>query len=84
MVVALSTVDNPFNPITQFEKWFEYDTRKGYNSCAYLARLARTSPEVSAVENQVQIESAIDTIVKLDPLGIYIKVTENSAPRGGL
>lgn len=45
---ALTTFDNPYNPFTQFSKWFLFDTEKGYNSCAYLGRIARTSEEWSS------------------------------------
>ena len=40
---ALTTFDNPFDPFEQFDQWFLFDTEKGYNSCAYLARIATTS-----------------------------------------
>lgn len=85
MVVALTTVDNPFNPLTQFDDWFSYDTMKGYNSCGYLARVARTSPDVAPIENELAIERAVDEIIRFDPFGIYRKVIEdeNNAPRGG-
>lgn len=83
MSVALTTIDNPFNPISQFDDWYAFDTQKGYNTCSYLARIARTSPEVSPIENEVAIESAIDEIVKLDLTGKYIKITENSTSGEG-
>lgn len=85
MKTALSTKDNPYNPITQFDEWYEFDTRKGYNSSAYLARVARTSPHIAPIESEIEIENAIDEILRFDLLGIYVKVTEpeNMAPRGG-
>ena len=39
----LTTYDNPYNPFQDFSKWFLWDTEKGYNSCAYLARVAADS-----------------------------------------
>lgn len=75
---ALSTFDNPFNPITQFEKWFEYDEEKGYHSSGYLGRIARTSNSLSDEENDAEIERAIDEIVSLDFMGIYVKVAEDT------
>ena len=75
--VALTTIDNPFNPFTDFTKWFLYDIEKGYNSCAYLARIARTSDQLSDAENLNEIERAIDEIIKLDFMGIYKKVYED-------
>lgn len=74
----LTTSDNPFDPFTQFDKWFAFDTSKGYHSCAYLARLANTSVDLSDSENDLAIEAAIDEIVQLNLLGIYQKVYRNS------
>ena len=74
--VALTTIDNPFNPFTDFTKWFLYDIEKGYYSCAYLARIARTSDQLSDAENLNEIERAIDEIISLDFMGIYKKVYE--------
>lgn len=70
----LTTIDNPFNPVTQFDSWFLFDVEKGYNSCAYLGRIARTSDELSEQENAEEIERAIDEIIKYDFMGIYKKV----------
>lgn len=72
--VALTTVDNPFNPFTDFTNWFKFDIEKGYNSCAYLAAIARTSDQLSDYENNLELESVIDEIIELDPLNIYKKV----------
>lgn len=73
-VCALTTVDNPFDPIDEFDSWFDFDMEKGYNSCAYLDRIANTSNELTEQENQDEIESAIDEIIKLDFMNIYRKV----------
>lgn len=74
MASALTTVDNPFNPLKDFDKWFLFDIVKGYNSCAYLARVATTSEQLTDEENDVEIERAIDEIVSLNPK-LYKKVT---------
>jgi hypothetical protein len=47
---------------------------KGYNSSAYLARIARTSEQLSDGENAKEIERAIDEIIKYDFLNVYKKV----------
>lgn len=62
----LTTIDNPYNPFTQFSKWFMFDTEKGYNSCGYLDRIAHTSDELSDEENAAETERAIDEILKYD------------------
>lgn len=71
---ALTTVDNPYDPFDQFDQWFAFDTDKGYNSCSYLDRIARTSDQLSEEENNQEIERAIDEIIKYDFLNIYKKV----------
>lgn len=76
---ALTTVDNPFDPFDQFVQWFMYDTDKGYNSCAYLDRIARTSDQLSDEENEREIERAIDEIIKYDFQNIYKKVKKLEA-----
>ena len=71
----LTTIDNPFDPITQFDEWFAFDESKGYNTCSYLARITRTSDELSQVDEDLEVEAAIDEIISLNVLGIYKKVT---------
>ena len=71
---ALTTVDNPYDPFDQFDEWFNFDCNKGYYSCAYLDRIARTSDQLSEEENNQEIERAIDEIIRYDFLNIYKKV----------
>ena len=74
---AITTIDNPYNPFTQFDSWFLFDCEKGYNSCSYLARIARTSDQLSDAENDREVERAIDEIIKYDFMNIYKKVVLN-------
>jgi hypothetical protein len=77
MGFLLTTIDNPFNPFTNFDEWYRYDTSKGYNTCAYLARITKSSDELSYADQLLAIEEAINEIVNLNVLGIYIKIDEN-------
>ena len=52
----LTTTDNPYDPFTQYEAWYRFDEDNGYHSCAFLARIARTSDQLSDKENQEEIE----------------------------
>lgn len=70
----LSTKDNPYNPFTQFDQWYNYDMDLGYDSSGYLARIVRTSDTFTDDENNLLIEGAIDDIIRLDFLNLYIKV----------
>ena len=75
---ALTTIDNPYDPFEQFDLWYRFDLDKGYDSCGYLARIARTSDQLTDEENEREIERAIDEIIKYDFMGVYRKVTQNS------
>lgn len=71
----LTTTDNPYDPFTQFEEWYNFDIQKGYFTCAYLDRVSFTSPNLSDADYELAIETAIDDICRLDILGKYKKVT---------
>ena len=62
----LTTKDNPYNPNTQWREWFAWDAKAGYNSCAYLERVARVSDELSPKEYDEEVKRAIDSIVAFD------------------
>ena len=72
----LTTFDNPYNPFDDFTSWFMFDEEKGYHSCAYLGRIAKTSEQLSDEENAQEIERAIDEIIKYDFQNIYKKVKQ--------
>lgn len=76
MKTMLSTIDNPFNPFEDFDSWFLFDVEKGYNSCSYLARIAKTSNEFTEEEEAEEIERAIDEIIQYDFMNLYIKVKQ--------
>ena len=77
-VCMLTTFDNPYDPFTQFRKWLDFDVVvKGYNTCAYLDRVAKTSDEFSEEENIQAVNAAMDEIIKLDFRNIYKKVYED-------
>lgn len=75
--IALTTTDNPYNPFTHFDEWFAFDTQSGYNTCGYLASLARTSNDLSDEENEIAIEEAMQEIVDLNVSGKHKIVTPN-------
>ena len=77
-LVAITTFDNPFNPFTQFTEWLLFDKEKGYNTCEYLARIAKVEDNLSQQEYNRAVEQAIDSINKTDPFNIYKKITNNS------
>ena len=77
--VRLTTIDNPFNPFTQFDEWFKFDEEAGYHSSSVLARLICTSSELSEADQEEANSLAVSLMVDEDPLGIYIKAFEPKA-----
>ena len=77
-MVMLTTADNPFNPITQFDDWYEYDESKGYCTSGYVARIAKTSDDLSKNDQDLAIQAAIDEIISMNPDGFYKKVTDSA------
>ena len=73
----LTTFDNPYDPFEQFKSWFLFDVEKGYNTCDYLGRIARTSEQLSDEENGKEVERAIDEIIRYDFENIYKKIYKN-------
>ena len=69
--VGISTIDNP---ITDFDNWLKYDNEKGYYTCSKLARFTNIEEGMSEFEYSKNIEKAIDRMIELDPLDIYIKI----------
>ena len=72
--VRLTTIDNPFDVFEEFNQWFLFDIEKGYNSCSYLDRIAKTTDDMTEQEENAEIERAIDEIIKYDFMNIYKKV----------
>lgn len=74
----LTTLDNPFNPFTQYDDWFNYDEQQGYHTCSYLARITQSSDELSEADQALAIEQGIDEIIKFNVTGLYKKVSMDS------
>ncbi len=79
----LTTIDNPFNPFTQWNDWKRLDEDMGYFTCNYLARIARTSDDLSDADMIQAIDNAINEIVKLNVNGMYRKIYKQDDPTRG-
>lgn len=76
MSSMLTTIDNPFDPFTQFDEWLQFDEEKGYYTCQFLARISRASSDMSESDYERENERAIDEIVKYNVRGIDKKITK--------
>lgn len=64
--VALTTSDNPYDPITQYDEWEQYDTSKRYFTNDYLDRVCHTTRTLGDVNYLQDIEDTIDEAVKFN------------------
>lgn len=74
----LTTIDNPFDPFTQFREWYAFDVGNGYNSLAFLARLVNMSDDLPYASQSYEIEQAIDWIVRENVSGVHTKVKKKT------
>lgn len=72
----ITTIDNPFDPFSQFDSWYAFDVEKGYYTCSRIARLANFTDEMTDVERDNENERAIDKLIEIDVLDIYKKVVQ--------
>lgn len=76
-LTRLTTVDNPYDPITQFNEWYVWDSTHGYHTLSYLARVTRSSHELSEADQDLASMQAMDDIVRENE-GLYKKVVETA------
>ena len=74
MSSMLTTVDNPWDPVTNYREWDQWDREAGYCTNAYLARIASTieeelnysMPSLTPVEENYINEEAIKIILRIE------------------
>ena len=68
----ITTTDNPFNPQTQFDEWYTYDTTLGYNTLQRLAKMEDYLVKNLKIDDPGLIpDLAMLELVRLDPLKRY-------------
>lgn len=72
--VRITTIDNPYDPFTEFDKWFNFDVEKGYYTCSKLARLSNITEDMTDKELIEEEQRAINRLIQIDPLDIYKKI----------
>ena len=76
--VNITTIDNPFDPFDDFTSWFMFDVEKGYYTSSRLARLVNLTDDMTEKEESEEIERAIDRLIEIDPLDIYVKLVREA------
>lgn len=69
----LTTIDNPWNPHTHWDEWYAFDEAAGYHTSGLLARITKTSNELSESDHNLAISYAIEEIIQENILGLYTK-----------
>ena len=64
----LTTIDNPFDPFTQFQDWYTYDCSKRYYTCNYLDRIVITTKQMNQEQIDQAYEKGMKEIVAFNPL----------------
>ncbi len=73
--VALTTFDNPFDPLDDFDSWYDYDMFVlGLNTCGYLDRITHYTNDMTEREKVTELERGIDEIIEKNPSNRYKKV----------
>lgn len=79
MASMLTTEDNPYDPTSQWAEWYAWDVDKGYNTCAYLARVVSLPDDFPEEVIERLIDNAIDEIIQIHSDGLYKKIELPSA-----
>jgi hypothetical protein len=69
----LTTSDNPWNPFSNYDEWYTWDTTHGYNTSSFLARITKTSVDLSDADYERAIEDAIEDAVTQNVTGVFVK-----------
>ena len=77
--VMVTTLDNPYDPRTDFIAWYLWDITQGYNTCAYLARIAHITDDFPAEYNDRLVEAAIDEMIQIHNGELYKKLDASAA-----
>lgn len=77
MALHLTTTDNPFSPIDDYDNWSKFDHDHGYNTDELVARIVGPIdfdlPEVIVNE---AFDDAIEWLMEWNPTGNYSVITE--------
>lgn len=72
----LTTLDNPFDYVTQHDDWLRWDNDAGYKTPGLIARIAILSENAMSERDAIEsINEAVDQIYALNPTGNY-KIVE--------
>jgi hypothetical protein len=75
----LTTIDNPYDPFTQFDQWEAYDRDHGYHTLSLLGRVVVYSDDLSEASKEQAIDDAVLEIARINASGIHKVIYENGS-----
>ena len=63
----LTTIDNPFDPFTQFQDWYTFDCGKRYDTYNYLDRVVNITKDMTKKEVDEAYDQGMKDIVFYNP-----------------
>ncbi|HAU84910.1 MAG TPA: hypothetical protein DCW90_05240 [Lachnospiraceae bacterium] len=74
--VWITTMDNPFDPFTDFDNWYRFDESKGYCTSGLIARFSGDTEDfdLSDADYYDQLDKSIDRALATDVEGLYFKI----------
>jgi hypothetical protein len=75
--LMLTTVDNPYNPKTDYSKWYIWDMDNGYRTQQFIARLV----DEEARESDVDIDDENDAILNQITTKVIQDILEHDMTR---
>lgn len=72
--LMLSTIDNPYNPKTDYDMWKRWDKDNGYNTEEYIARLVKMEEDFDIDDDfmlNILTTKVVNDILENDDLNLY-------------
>lgn len=76
-----TTMDNPYNPFTNFTEWLVYDQSHNYNTCQLVAAFNEASRFMEDEDYEFETNEAINKLLELNPFGLHFKVYDFDADK---
>ena len=67
---TLTTTDNPYHPLDDFDNWRDFDEQHSYHTLSYLARLTNFSEKLSDKDAEEEQEFAVNECLRLNLIGL--------------
>ena len=74
--IRVTTVDNPYDPFDEWEKWLLFDTNKGYHTCERLASITVITDLFTDDEIYDAVEDGIEELMKTGALNKLGEIVE--------